>query len=111
MRSCLEKDDMSGKRATDQKTLKESYRLAYSELSRLIEEADPIGLVAAGAPTDEYGPEVAEILARLREMGELVRKLRAAGVEVAEGEPLAGYSHVYITDPFGNRIELMEQSQ
>jgi catechol 2,3-dioxygenase-like lactoylglutathione lyase family enzyme len=41
---------------------------------------------------------------------ELVRKLRIAGLEVAEAEPLPGYDHVYIADPFGNRIELMEPS-
>jgi catechol 2,3-dioxygenase-like lactoylglutathione lyase family enzyme len=46
----------------------------------------------------------------VRDLGELVRKLRMVGVEVAEAEPLAGYSHVYIADPFGNRIELMERS-
>jgi glyoxalase/bleomycin resistance protein/dioxygenase superfamily protein len=40
----------------------------------------------------------------------LVRKLRKAGVEVAEAEPLSGWVHVYIADPFGNRIELMEPS-
>jgi len=45
-----------------------------------------------------------------RNLNELVRKLRVAGVEVTEAEPLKGYSHVYIADPFGNRIELMEPS-
>jgi len=58
---------MSGKRTTNQKASRESYQLAYSELSQLIREADPIALIAAGAPADEYGPEVSTILARLRE--------------------------------------------
>ncbi len=31
-----------------------------------------------------------------------------AGREVVEGEPLEGYDHVYVDDPFGNRLELME---
>ena len=44
----------------------------------------------------------------VRNLNELIRKLRGAGVEVVEAEPLAGYSHMYIADPFGNRIELME---
>jgi catechol 2,3-dioxygenase-like lactoylglutathione lyase family enzyme len=37
----------------------------------------------------------------------LVERLRAARVEVVE-EPLAGYFRVYVADPFGNRVELME---
>jgi catechol 2,3-dioxygenase-like lactoylglutathione lyase family enzyme len=40
----------------------------------------------------------------------LVGRLRAAGIEVTDGEPLQGYDHVYVSDPFGNRIELMEPS-
>jgi len=46
----------------------------------------------------------------VRDLNELILKLRAAVVEVVEAEPLTGYSHVYIADPFGNRIELMERS-
>jgi catechol 2,3-dioxygenase-like lactoylglutathione lyase family enzyme len=38
----------------------------------------------------------------------LVETLAGAGVAVQAGEPLEGYSHVYVDDPFGNRIELME---
>ena len=38
----------------------------------------------------------------------LVAALRAAGHAVAEDEPLPGYQRVYVNDPFGNRLELME---
>jgi len=38
----------------------------------------------------------------------LVRNLQDNGIEVTEAEPLEGYDHVYVADPFGNRIELME---
>jgi len=38
----------------------------------------------------------------------LVAALRAAGHAVADDEPLAGYWRVYVDDPFGNRLELME---
>jgi catechol 2,3-dioxygenase-like lactoylglutathione lyase family enzyme len=38
----------------------------------------------------------------------LVDVLRDAGIEVRDDEPLAGYDRVYVDDPFGNRIELME---
>jgi catechol 2,3-dioxygenase-like lactoylglutathione lyase family enzyme len=38
----------------------------------------------------------------------LVMRLRGAGYEVAGAEPMAGYNHVYVYDPFGNRLELLE---
>jgi len=38
----------------------------------------------------------------------LVAKLRAAGCPLVDDEPLAGYDRIYVSDPFGNRIELME---
>ncbi len=38
----------------------------------------------------------------------LVAKLEDAGVQVSEDEPLDGYFRIYVDDPFGNRIELME---
>ena len=44
----------------------------------------------------------------VRELRTLVQRLREAGVDVVE-EPLEGYFRVYVTDPFGNRIELMER--
>jgi catechol 2,3-dioxygenase-like lactoylglutathione lyase family enzyme len=37
----------------------------------------------------------------------LVSDLREAGIEVV-GDALAGYDRVYVSDPFGNRLELME---
>lgn len=38
----------------------------------------------------------------------LVAALLAAGCPVRDDEPLDGYDRVYVDDPFGNRIELME---
>ena len=38
----------------------------------------------------------------------LVERLRVAGVTVRDHEPLEGYDRVYVDDPFGNRLELME---
>jgi catechol 2,3-dioxygenase-like lactoylglutathione lyase family enzyme len=38
----------------------------------------------------------------------LVAVLHNAGIEVRDDEPLTGYDRVYVDDPFGNRIELME---
>lgn len=39
----------------------------------------------------------------------LTRRLEMAGVPFSAGKPLAGYVRGDITDPFGNRIELMER--
>jgi catechol 2,3-dioxygenase-like lactoylglutathione lyase family enzyme len=39
----------------------------------------------------------------------LVEKLRALGIAVQEDDPLPGYYRVYVDDPFGNRIELLER--
>jgi catechol 2,3-dioxygenase-like lactoylglutathione lyase family enzyme len=38
----------------------------------------------------------------------LVGRLKLAGHAVREDEPHEGYHRVYVEDPFGNRIELME---
>lgn len=42
-------------------------------------------------------------------LDELAEKCRNAGFEVVSDEPLEGYNRVYVSDPFGNRIELMEK--
>jgi N-acetyltransferase len=39
----------------------------------------------------------------------LVQRLREAGVEVVDDGLLPGYERVYVADPFGNRLELMER--
>lgn len=38
----------------------------------------------------------------------LARAISAAGYDVVDDEPLDGYDRVYVYDPFGNRIELMQ---
>jgi len=38
----------------------------------------------------------------------LVEVLSEAGVTIVDDEPLEGYDRVYASDPFGNRLELME---
>jgi catechol 2,3-dioxygenase-like lactoylglutathione lyase family enzyme len=38
----------------------------------------------------------------------IARAVAAAGLAVHDDEPLAGFDRVYVTDPFGNRIELMQ---
>jgi hypothetical protein len=35
-------------------------------------------------------------------------QLRSGGYTLKEDEPLEGYLRIYVDDPFGNRVELME---
>jgi catechol 2,3-dioxygenase-like lactoylglutathione lyase family enzyme len=41
-------------------------------------------------------------------LGELTARLAAAGFAPEPGAALPGYDRVFVDDPFGNRIELME---
>jgi len=45
------------------------------------------------------------------DLASLVSRLRVAGVEIVDDEPLAGYERCYVYDPFGNRLELMDPAQ
>ena len=49
------------------KHLKQEYRSFYRDLTSLLAEDDPVGLVRGGAPYDEYDIEVDVILLRLNE--------------------------------------------
>ena len=42
------------------------------------------------------------------DLASLCSRLDAAGFPCGNGEPLEGYRRAYVSDPFGNRIELME---
>jgi catechol 2,3-dioxygenase-like lactoylglutathione lyase family enzyme len=44
----------------------------------------------------------------VRDLPALVRVLADAGVGIVDDEPLDGYDRVYVNDPFGNRLELLE---
>ncbi len=44
-------------------------------------------------------------------LADLAARLRDAGVSVTEDALLPGYDHIYVDDPFGNRIELMERKR
>jgi len=47
---------------------------------------------------------------RVEDLKYLLTRLIAEGIEIVEAEPLPGFEHVYISDPFGNRIELLQPS-
>ena len=40
----------------------------------------------------------------------LAEQLTNAGYNVTDGEPMQGYEHLYVNDPFGNRLELLQPS-
>jgi catechol 2,3-dioxygenase-like lactoylglutathione lyase family enzyme len=42
-------------------------------------------------------------------LAELAAACEAAGHALVRDQPLEGYDRVYVSDPFGNRIELMER--
>jgi len=44
-------------------------------------------------------------------LGQLVELLKKNQYSVVDDEPLEGYERAYVSDPFGNRIELMEPNQ
>lgn len=45
----------------------------------------------------------------VRDLASLARRLGEAGVQVVKDDDLPGYDRVYVSDPFGNRLELMEE--
>lgn len=42
------------------------------------------------------------------DLTDMRKTLELAGCHVVEDEPLEGYDRLYVYDPFGNRIELMQ---
>lgn len=44
----------------------------------------------------------------VKDLPALKEHLTAAGISVVIDEPLEGYDRIYVADPFGNRIELLE---
>lgn len=61
-----------------------------------------------GVETDFRPARKAHVALLVVDLLELQEKLKALGYGFKEGEPLDGYHRVYVDDPFGNRIELME---
>lgn len=44
----------------------------------------------------------------VRDLPGVVRACEAAGFQTNQDEPLDGFDRVYVADPFGNRLELLE---
>ena len=86
-------------RADRQKSLKKVYGELYVQVSRLVREADPIGLIAIGTPKDEYDIEVGTILPRLREATSARDVQRIVHEEFVHwfGTEIAGPPEIYAT--------------
>ena len=47
----------------------------------------------------------------VRDLAALSQRLEGAGYELKEDQPLEGFERRYVSDPFGNRIELMQPNR
>lgn len=45
---------------------------------------------------------------KVKDLPALIDRLRGGDITIDEDEPLPGFYRCYISDPFGNRIELLE---
>jgi len=78
-------------------SLKQAYGRPYTEVSRLVRQADPIRLIAIGAPDDEYDVEIGAILPRLLEAtsaGDVHQIVHEEFVRCFDGD-IAGPPEIY----------------
>jgi catechol 2,3-dioxygenase-like lactoylglutathione lyase family enzyme len=64
--------------------------------------------VHLGVERDFRAARKAHPALEVRDLPLLIEKLQGLGFAVKEDEPLEGFQRVYVDDPFGNRIELLE---
>jgi catechol 2,3-dioxygenase-like lactoylglutathione lyase family enzyme len=97
-------------------------RAFYADLLGLPETAKPANLarrggcwfgnaaikVHLGVETDFRPARKAHPAFIVDDLASLVARLAAAGYRARPDEPLSGYARVFIDDPFGNRIELLQ---
>ena len=65
--------------------------------------------VHLGVDTNFIPAKKSHLAFQVSDLRTLVECLRNAKVEMVEDNLLAGYFRVYVNDPFGNRLELLEQ--
>jgi catechol 2,3-dioxygenase-like lactoylglutathione lyase family enzyme len=61
-----------------------------------------------GVETDFRPARKAHVALLAEDLTSLRQRLGAAGYAAKEDQPLPGYDRIYVDDPFGNRLELME---
>jgi catechol 2,3-dioxygenase-like lactoylglutathione lyase family enzyme len=98
-------------------------RLFYRDLLGIPEVPKPPHLAKRGGCWFENGPlklhlgverpftpaRKAHPALIVTEITALAKAICAAGFRVVDDDPLEGFARVYVDDPFGNRIELMER--
>ena len=98
-------------------------RAFYGDVLGLVEEPKPANLVGRGGAwfragtlrihlgvDSEFRPATkAHPAILVTGLQELAGRCKAAGFRVVADEPLEGFDRVYVFDPFGNRIELLER--
>jgi catechol 2,3-dioxygenase-like lactoylglutathione lyase family enzyme len=98
-------------------------KLFYAGLLGLEEVPKPANLVARGGiwfergavrvhlgvETDFRPARKAHPAFLVADLQAIAKKLAAAGVVPNQDEPLEGFERAYVSDPFGNRIELMQR--
>ena len=100
----------------------ERARSFYRDVLGLTEETKPANLAARGGVwfrsgslrlhlgvDPDFRPATKAHPALLvSDLPDVIARCEAAGVPPMRDEPLEGYDRVYVFDPFGNRIELLE---
>jgi catechol 2,3-dioxygenase-like lactoylglutathione lyase family enzyme len=95
----------------------------YVGLLGILEVQKPVALARRGGAWFQLGPVKIHLGVEkdfrpalkahpallVRDLPSLVRRLAEAGVPVVRDDELPGYDRVYVSDPFGNRLELMEE--
>ncbi|SFT47277.1 VOC family protein [Mesorhizobium sp. YR577] len=98
-------------------------RYFYSELLGIPEVAKPAPLAARGGCWFEQGTvkihlgveadfrpaRKAHPALLVDDLADLSRKLEAAGCKVTPDDTLEGIARCFVSDPFGNRIELIQE--
>ena len=99
-------------------------RAFYSGILGLSERPKPLNLakrggvwfeneklqVHLGVETDFRPAKKAHPAFAVKGLSALIEHLRHMHVAIVNDEPLEGYNRIYISDPFGNRIELLERA-
>ncbi len=103
----------------------EQARQFYGALLGLTEVPKPVNLQARGGVWFATGnlqlhlgvdaafqpAHKAHVALEVRGLGSLRARLAEAGYRGSADEPLPGYQRCYVTDPFGNRTELLEPDE
>ena len=102
--------------------MEQAARDFYQGLLGIPEVAKPANLAGRGGAWFEHGSvkvhlgveaefrpaRKAHPALLVADLQSLISKLKSHGVQVIDDDPLEGYLRVFVSDPFGNRIEFME---